>query len=215
MARHMPLTLQPNDTLLFYGDSITDCGRSREDLANLGGGYVNYINARLGLHLPSAARRTINTGISGNRIYDLEKRLDADLLAHKPTVITFLIGINDTWRRYDSNVMSPAPEFYGSFHRILERITGELSPAPRLVIMEPFLLPTPEDRRAWREDLDPRITAVRNLSVEFGADLIPLDGLFAAASARVPAPYWLPDGVHPSAAGHALIAEAWLKNAGL
>ncbi|WP_043583396.1 SGNH/GDSL hydrolase family protein [Geminisphaera colitermitum] len=211
----MPLILQPNDTLLFYGDSITDCGRDRSNLANLGGGYVNYINAQLGHRQPSATRRVINTGISGNRIYDLEQRLEADLLAHKPTVVTFLIGINDTWRRYDSKLMSPAPEFYASFHRILDRITSELTPAPRLVVMEPFLLPTPEDRRAWREDLDPRITAVRNLAVEFGADLIPLDGLFASVATRVPAPYWLPDGVHPSTAGHALIADAWLKNAGV
>jgi lysophospholipase L1-like esterase len=49
--------------------------------------------------------------------------------------------------------------------------------------------------------------------VEFGADLIPLDGHFASAATRAPASYWLPDGVHPSPAGHALIAEAWLKNA--
>lgn len=209
----MSLELQPDDTLLFYGDSITDCGRDRANLANLGGGYVNQINARLGLAAASPELRVINTGISGNRIYDLEARLEADLLAHKPSVVTFLIGINDVWRRYDRDLLSPAAEFAAAYHRVLTRIQSELK--PQLVLMEPFLLPVPEDRRKWREDLDPKITVVRDLAVEFGADLIPLDGLFAAAACRAPAGYWLPDGVHPSPAGHALIAEAWLENAGL
>ena len=210
----MFLLLKPDDTLLFYGDSITDSGRDRAKLEGLGGGYVSMINARLGHRLPAPARRVINQGNGGNRIYDLEARLETDLLAHKPTVVTFLIGINDTWRRYDSKLISSAADFEASYRRMLERITKEL--APRLVLMEPFLLPVPEDRRGWREDLDPKITIVRDLAVEFGADLIPLDGFFASVVKRdVPAAYWLPDGVHPSAAGHAMIADTWLKNAGV
>lgn len=66
-------------------------------------------------------------------------------------------------------------------------------------------------RKMWREDLDPKITVVRELAREFDALLIPLDGLFAQASMTAPPSYWAPDGVHPSAAGHALIAKAWLK----
>jgi len=209
----MSLQLKPDDTILFFGDSITDCGRDRTNLALLGGGYVNQINARLGHALASPALRVINQGCGGHRIYDLEARLETDLLAHKPTVVTFLIGINDVWRRFDSNTVSVAADFAASYKRILTRIRAELN--PRLVLMEPFLLPVPADRRAWREDLDPKITIVRDLAVEFGADLIPLDGQFAAAATRAPAAYWLPDGVHPSPAGHTLITELWLKNAGL
>jgi lysophospholipase L1-like esterase len=209
----MSLKLKPDDTLLFFGDSITDCDRDRTKLDSLGGGYVNQINARLGHALASPALRVINKGCSGHRIYDLEARLETDLLAHKPTVVTFLIGINDVWRRFDSNTVSAAADFAASYRRILTRIRAELN--PRLVLMEPFLLPVPADRRAWREDLDPKITIVRDLAVEFGADLIPLDGQFASAATRAPAGYWLPDGVHPSAAGHTLITELWLKNAGL
>ena len=209
----MPLQLKPNDTLLFFGDSITDAGRDRAKLESLGGGYVNQINARVGHALASPSLRVINQGCSGHRVYDLEARLDTDLLAHKPTVVTFLIGINDVWRRYDRNLVSVAAEFGESYRRMLTRIRAELN--PRIVLMEPFLLPVPADRRAWREDLDPKITLVRDLAVEFGADLIPLDGQFAAAATRSPAAFWLPDGVHPSAAGHALITDSWLKNAGL
>lgn len=206
----MPPSASPDDTILFYGDSITDCGRDRANPGSLGNGYVSLIAADLDFRCPAPARRILNTGISGNRIYDLEKRLDADLLAHRPTVVTFLIGINDVWRRYDSGVPSPIADFTAAYRRVLTRIQQEL--APRLVLMEPFLLPVPEDRRAWREDLDPKITAVRDLAGEFGARLVPLDGLFAAAATTAPAAYWLPDGVHPSPAGHALIADAWRRH---
>jgi len=55
---------------------------------------------------------------------------------------------------------------------------------------------------------------VRELAREFEALYIPLDGLFATASAYRPPAFWAPDGVHPSAEGHALIAEAWLRAVG-
>jgi len=81
--------------------------------------------------------------------------------------------------------------------------------------VEPFVLPVPENRKSWRQDLDPKIHIVRELAREYGAMLVPLDGLFAAASAKAEPAYWAPDGVHPSPAGHALIADAWLRTVGV
>ncbi|MBN1933543.1 MAG: GDSL family lipase, partial [Anaerolineae bacterium] len=81
----------------------------------------------------------------------------------------------------------------------------------RLVICEPFLLPVPDDRRAWRVDLDPKIAVARDLAREFGAIYVPLDGILAQASTRRAPAFWAADGVHPTPAGHALIAQAWLK----
>ena len=204
------MLLKKDDHVLFYGDSITDAGRRGENNnAGLGHGYAALVTALLAARYPELNLRFTNTGISGNRVYDLERRLDADLLAHRPTVVSVLIGINDTWRRYDSDIPSPVDEFEACYGRILQRIADELS--ARLVICEPFLLPTPPDRVAWREDLDPRIAAVRRLAVRFGATFVALDGPFAAVACRQSMDYWLPDGVHPTPAGHALIAEQWIR----
>ena len=148
----------------------------------------------------------------GNVVADLERRLEADVLALKPTVVSILIGINDTWRRYDSNTTSDIPAFEDSYRRILSTLRQELS--ARLVICEPFLLPIPKDRIPWREDLDPRIASVRRLAMDFGATYVPLDGIFAAAACQREMNYWAPDGVHPTPAGHGLIAEAWLEAVG-
>jgi acyl-CoA thioesterase I len=203
------MRIKESDTVLFTGDSITDSGRNRPDANPLGTGYPFIVGSRLQAKVKSPSLRIFNRGISGNRIYDLEARLEQDLLALQPTVVSILIGINDTWRRYDRKMDSPIPEFKASYARILQRIHDVLE--ARVILLEPFLLHVPEDRAAWREDLNPRIDAVRELAVEFKTELLPLDGIFAAAACQAPAAFWLPDGVHPSAAGHALIADAWMR----
>jgi len=205
----MSLLLQPGARVLFQGDSITDAGRSRENDALLGGGYPNLVAAWLSARYPARKLTFLNRGISGNRVYDLEERWTRDCVELRPDWVSILIGINDTWRRYDSGKPSPIPEFEGCYRRILDRVKAET--AARLLLLEPFVLPVPADRVAWREDLDPRIAAVRRVAADYGALLVPLDGIFAAAAAQREPAFWAADGVHPSPAGHALIAQAWIR----
>ena len=201
-----------NDHILFFGDSITDCNRDRAaqpgDPNGWGMGYVHQIAAALSAQDPADELVFTNRGVSGNRIYDLEERLQSDVLALEPDVVSILIGINDVWRRYDSGMVSDLEEFEASYRNVVERISDD---GAQLVLLEPFVLPTPDDRRAWREDLDPKIAVVRDLAREFEATLVPLDGIFAAASCQRESAFWAPDGVHPSPAGHALIARAWIE----
>lgn len=199
----------PEDTIVFAGDSITDCGRDRAVADSLGSGYVQLIAGRLLSSPQSAGVRIFNRGIGGNRITDLEARLVGDVIALKPTVVSILIGINDTWRHYDSGLPSPIAQFRASYVRIIQRLKDETG--ARIVICEPFLLPVPADRAQWREDLDPRITAIREVAWEFQLPYLALDGIFATAATTAPLDYWLPDGVHPSLAGHGLIASHWLS----
>lgn len=203
------MKLDSGGLIVFYGDSITDCNRSREQADDLGDGYVKRVADRLPERFPGRNLRIVNKGISGNRIYDLEGRLATDVLPLKPALVSILIGINDTWRAFDSGIASPAPEFQASYRRVIARI---LESGSKVLLMEPFLLPIPDDRRAWRTDLDARIAATRELAWEFHLDYIPLDGIFAAAAAATGHAHWLPDGVHPSPAGHDLIAEHWLNS---
>jgi lysophospholipase L1-like esterase len=205
------MVIQPNDTILFTGDSITDCGRVRDDAKHLGFGYAAFTAAQLQLLSASPELKIYNRGIGGNRARDLLGRVQPDLLALKPTVISILIGINDTWRRYDSKDATSAAAFEKDYRALLEKIRGELD--AQVILLEPFLLHVPDDRFAWREDLNPKIDVVRKLAIEFETELIPLDGIFAEAATTAPAAYWAHDGVHPSAAGHALIADAWLERA--
>ena len=195
--------------VLFQGDSITDAGRSREDDAQLGGGYPNMIAAMLNAHFPGRNLTFLNRGISGNRIYDMEQRWSEDCIDLQPNWLSILIGINDTWRRFDSNVESPVGEFEDCYRRILDRVKDETGAG--IILLEPFVLPALPDRVAWRADLAPRIEAVRRVARDYNAILLPLDGIFSAASAQREPAFWAGDGVHPTQAGHALIAQAWIR----
>lgn len=204
------MTLIGNDsTVLFQGDSITDCGRNREDRHSMGFGYAYFAAAQFGRKYPRSRVHFLNRGIGGDRVANLQERWEQDCLALKPEWVSIYIGINDTWRRYDRNDPTSVDDFYEGYRKLISRTKERLD--AKLILIEPFVLPVPEDRKAWREDLDPKIQAVRELAREFKTLYVPLDGLFAAASAQVDPAYWAEDGVHPTPAGHQLIAEAWLK----
>ncbi|MFD0339882.1 SGNH/GDSL hydrolase family protein [Streptomyces sp. NPDC127117] len=201
------------DTLLFIGDSITDAGRDRTDFASLGSGYVNEI-ART-LHDRANGRTgpaVINRGINGNRVYDLEARWTTDVIDHRPTVVTVKIGINDTWRRYDSGLASPVDEFEACLDRLLADTARELS--ARLVVITPFLLPVTAEQEGWFEDLTPRTEAVLRAATANGARLVRADLAMLSAREQYEAAELARDGVHPSPVGHRIIADAWLAAVG-
>jgi len=204
--------LNKNDVILFQGDSITDTGRNRDDGGDLGKGYAFLIASHLSAKHSELNLTFLNRGISGNRVSNLQMRWQQDCLDLEPTWVSVYIGINDTWRRYDRDDPTSVEQFEEGYRDVLVRTTERLQ--AKLILIEPFVLPHPVDREAWREDLDPKIHVVRKLAREFGALLVPLDGLFAQAATRAHPKYWAEDGVHPSAAGHALIAKAWLETIG-
>ncbi len=202
-----------NDSVvLFQGDSITDAGRDRNDPNSLGSGYALMAASLFHAMHPHRSVRFVNRGISGNRVRDLLARWEQDCIALKPDWVSILIGINDMWRRYDSNDPTPVERFEREYRDLL-RITRERTRA-RLILMEPFLIHVRREMEGWREDLDPKIQVVRRLAREFNALYIPLDGIFARVCAMREPAFWAADGVHPSPAGHALIARHWLQTVG-
>lgn len=196
-----------NSVVLFQGDSITDAGRL-ESSDGMGFGYANFAAAWFSALYPEKRVRFINRGISGNRAVDLQSRWQRDCLDLNPDWVSILIGINDTWRRYDSNDATSVEQYENAYRAILAQ-TAALG--ARLILCEPFVLPVPKDRMKWRVDLDPKIDVVRHLAREFNAIYVPFDGIFAQASTQQPPAFWAEDGVHPSAAGHALMAQSWLR----
>lgn len=187
--------------LVFVGDSITDSHRDRDDARSLGDGYV----AQIAAELPEA--EVVNVGISGNRAVDLEARWATDVVPTSPDVLTIYIGINDTWRRFDRDDATSAEDFEASLRRLLDT---EVVHGARVILVEPFLLPVTADQRGWFEDLDAKRAVVDGLASEIGAGFVPLHSLLTEAAGADPASI-APDGVHPSAQGARLIADAWLE----
>ncbi|GHU77854.1 lipase [Spirochaetia bacterium] len=201
-----------NTVVLFQGDSITDCGRDRADPKGLGQGYPAKIAALYDLLFPDHGVSFINRGVSGDRAADLVRRYQDDFASIKPDLVSILIGINDTWRRYDSaNDPTTAAAFEQNYRSVLQNLKRDF-PAARIVIIEPFLLNTDSAKLVWREDLDPKIEAVRRLAREYADVFIPMDGILTRYAAEgIPDAELTADGVHPTSAGHGVIAEEWLK----
>lgn len=195
-------------TILFQGDSVTDAGRTLTDPTGLGNGYPKFIAEALS----DSELSILNRGVSGHRICDLLNRWEEDCILLKPDILTILIGINNCWRKYDSGDETPISDFEAQYRSLLEQSLEKTSAS--IILMEPFVLPFPEDRRQWRETLDPEIQVVHSLAREYKTHLIPLDAIFAEASAKYGCAALADDGVHPTEFGHRMIAELWLKEYG-
>ncbi|MFY1069278.1 SGNH/GDSL hydrolase family protein [Enterococcus sp. AD013-P3] len=204
------MELRKNDRLLFLGDSVTDCDRDRTNPTDLGKGYVLMTAGILAARHPEAQLTFLNRGIGGNKIQDVLNRLDEDCLSLQPDILIFMIGINDTWHNVggpEFGKVAAAEAFEKSYREFLNRVTA--AGIKRILLLEPFVLPFPEDRQLWRSDLDPKIQILRNLACEFHCELLCLDGRLNETAA-ITGPQYLTgiDGVHPTATGHGVIAGA-------
>ena len=209
-AGDMP-AFKPGDRILFQGDSITDGGRARAgDNLNhtMGQDYAYMISGRLGVELAERHLTFINRGISGNKVSDLAARWQNDTLNVKPDILSILIGVN--------NLDSTTPEdFEKSYDKLLADTVAAL-PHVRLVLGEPFTLPSgkykdPAVYPARLAKMKKYDEAVARLAAKYKAPVVHYQQAFEAAVRRAPAEYWLWDGVHPTYPGHHVMAEEWVR----
>ena len=190
--------------ILFQGDSVTDAGRNREDLLDLGPGYPSVTAQRVRDAFPELDFTFYNKGISGNRTDNLVARLQEDFLDLEPDLVTILIGVNDSWHRMDAPFIDTTEEMTEANYRaVLESLKERKIP---IVILEPFALPT-EKTAVFRADLNNKIDVIRKLAREYAVAYIPLDGLAAANAVQNGALYLANDGIHPNQTG-----IEWLGN---
>ena len=203
------------DTLLFIGDSITDCGRTRQlgEGNNLGEGYVNLANSLLATCHPEARIRVLNTGISGNRVTDLKTRWQADVLAHLPDWLSVMIGINDVWRQFD-NVSDPDIVDIVRFEQVYRKLLATTRPTLKgLVLMTPFYLETNSDD-PMRQQMDAYSAVVQGLATEFDAIFVDVQAAFDTYLTERPTQTLCSDRVHPNQTGHLVIARAFFDAVG-
>jgi lysophospholipase L1-like esterase len=209
------ITLQKSNVILFQGDSITDAGRRRDDNeynspGHLGSGYALLAAAGLLEKYASLNLKIFNKGISGNKVYQLAERWDADCLDIKPDVLSILIGVNDLWHKLDGQYNGTVDKYRNDYIALLER-TRKALPNIKLVICEPFAVPGVKavDGR-WYPEFYGYQKAAREIADKFDATFVPFQKVYDAAIAKVPGSYWTGDGVHPSLAGAEVMALAWL-----
>lgn len=197
-------------TFLLQGDSITDAGRSRESDVQRGSGYPTLLAAQWMYDHPGQLQ-VINRGISGNRVVDLYARMKKDILALAPDYLSILIGVNDVWHDFADVPNGVSDDKFRRVYDMLIEEIKEALPQVKIYILEPFVLPgtaTQERFAAFDCEVKKRAASARFVAEKHGLAFIPLQEKFDAACALCAPSYWLRDGVHPTAAGHELIARA-------
>ncbi len=220
-ANAQKIILKKDAVIMMQGDSITDAGRDKaNNIANsmpmLGSGYSLFVASQLLSTHASKQLKIYNRGVSGNKVFQLRERWEAECLGFFPDVISILIGVNDYWHTLSHGYKGTA-EVYENDYRDLLRYTKEKLPNVRFVICEPFTVKggSAIDEPRWYPMFDEYRKIAKKLASEFNAIFVPFQEGFDAAMKQAPARYWSNDGVHPDLPGRQLMAEIWLEATGL
>jgi hypothetical protein len=104
--------------------------------------------------------------MSGNRIVDLCARWKSDAPQLKPDAISILVGVNDKWYQLSSGHSAEVP-CYATINRPLLQWTQSTLLGVKLLLCEPFVLPCGVVGAGWREEIEERRQAVKQLAVAF------------------------------------------------
>lgn len=209
----MPTKLKTGDTMLFIGDSITDCGR-RNNGGTLGDGYVRWFDVLMTIREPDKRVTIINKGIGGDRVTGLQQRWTDDVLRHRPDWLSVKIGINDlhSFLGNPSDPNAVKPEVYErAYDDILTR-TRTLLPGCRILLIDPFYLSIENTPNLWRRkvlDLLPAyIRIVHAMSRKHRTRLVQTHALYQRLLKSHDSDTFCAEPVHPNQVGHLAIAEA-------
>lgn len=210
----MKTLIQNGETILFIGDSITDCGRREERLRPLGNGFVSLFNDMLLTRDSEKRISVVNRGVGGHTVEDLRSRWSDDALAFRPDWLAVMIGINDINQYLCNQGPVPLPpDTYGEIYEQLLTLTLQALPRCRLLLIDPFYGSsdtTPGSYRAKVAGLLPEYhSAVARLADKFQARHLKMHEIFRSKlAAQHPDIYFPFEPVHPGSAGHFLIAES-------
>jgi lysophospholipase L1-like esterase len=180
----------PRGSVVALGDSITyGLGLERDQA------YPAVLAARLG-------RSVCNAGVSGDNAAEGLARLQRDALQFHPSVVVILFGANDSG--LFAPVGRPATPM-SAFQKSLTELVTRVRKAGGVAVLASL---TPFNPAPLEHDgLDPRHwqsydDAIRSVAAEQNVPLIDMGAAFAGDLSL------LQDGVHPTAAGAARMAQA-------
>ena len=207
------LCVEDKQTILFIGDSITDCGR-RDAAAPLGNGYVRFFSELVMACYPERDIKYINTGIGGNKITDLKGRWEEDALAHESDWLSIKIGINDLHAHLRGDPNGVSPQLYAEIYEyLLEETTKRLDCS--IILIEPFYMSRDTSGQTFQSEvleiLPEYLKTVHKMSEKYETKLVRTHDMFQRQlEYRAPNTY-CQEPVHPNLLGHLLIAVEVLK----
>jgi len=200
--------LQAGDRMVFLGDSIT-----QQQI------YTRYVMNYFALRYPGVNIAFRNAGWGGDTAPGGLGRLQRDVLNLKPTVVSICFGMNDGhYSKFDQP----------SCDRYLTSMTGLVAKLKevgvKVILLTPGCVDTDKRPSAKGDDWTYNDTlakygdGVKELATKENQPFYNLHALMldvqTKAKAENPQFTMIPDGVHPTNAGHAIMAYALLKALG-
>jgi len=207
-------SLRMNEPLriVAFGDSITNgvgpAGMTEADT------FRDIVRRELTERLDSKVE-VVNAGVNGDIVPLAIKRLKRDVLDRKPNIVTIMFGGNEAgFYRPETNGFADTPrvsrdEFKATLVKIVDRIR-----AAKITVV--LMTCPPMTERYWGMKLEPYpknginflvkdyAQAMRDVAREKGVELIDVYRAFEQEPKRLD---FFPDGLHPDARGHRVIAD--------
>jgi lysophospholipase L1-like esterase len=198
--------LKKGDRIVFLGDSITAGGLGKQ-------GYITLIKNRVKEKHADLGIEIFGAGVSGNKVPDLQKRLEKDVLAKKPTIVFIYIGINDVWHgEKDPSRGTPKDKFADGLKEIIGKIqTG----GARVILCTPSVIGE-KGTNSLDAKLDEYADVSRKVAKETKSELCDLRKAFVDHLKKNNPDdkangILTTDRVHLNEAGNRLVAETMLK----
>ncbi|MFB3764345.1 MAG: SGNH/GDSL hydrolase family protein [Methanotrichaceae archaeon] len=183
-----------NVTIVAFGDSITAGFAVRR-------GFTVFWKEMLQKKYPDAGIKLVNAGDSGNTTLDGLARLDWDVLAYEPDLVTVNFGIND------AALGISLEEFKGNLRQIIMRIRA--GPGSEILLLSSQPLETPGFDKAVLKYYD----AIREVAREEDVGFVDVySAWMERVSQGTPLESFILEGLdHPNEEGYKVIAEAVMK----
>jgi lysophospholipase L1-like esterase len=208
----------PRSTVVFIGDSISDCNRLRPvgegKEASLGTSYIAHANALIRANYPQHRLRMISMGFGGHNSRDLLNRWQTDVLDLNPDYVAIMIGINDVWRQFDVPLLTHRHVYLDEYRDNLRKMVELTFPQTKNVIfLSPFFMELNKDD-AMRSAMDKYGDAMREVAQEHGLLFVDVQKAFDDYFQHHHPMSVAWDRIHPDMTGHMVIAKAFLDAVG-
>lgn len=196
--------------IVAFGDSITLAMRQPKEKR-----WVGVLAASLNKSFPDCQIEVINSGVGGNTSREGLERIEKDVLDHNPDLVLIEFGGNDATEDETRHVESE--EFRANLETMCTRITETCNAKVALLTFPPVI----DEWHVWGGKpffepwggVDKCVEGNRKITRDFAAEkglvLIDIDkALREHAKAHGPEDCILPDGIHLTATGNQVVADA-------
>ena len=187
LRSHQPITVVAIGSSSTFGTGATSPGYS----------YPSQLADILRQRFPGARIDLVNAGIGGETVTSNLARFQHDVIAHRPDLVIWQVGMNDAFQRRDGAEVRTG---------ILSGVAKVRAMGADIVLMDAQYLPTREDTVAMRSTR----TLVRQTALEAHVQFLPRYVLmhhWIETGQFSPATMLVGDGIHMTDASYRCLAE--------